>query len=72
MRETIKKKVFIIIGISLILTSSNRIYNDQIENNEKNNDLICTKNLKVSQISGRIHINNNWTDAESVGLLNMT
>ncbi len=33
-------------------------YNDEFDHN----------NLKISAVSGKIHIDNNWTDAESVGI----
>jgi len=32
------------------------------------NDKFDKENLKISKVSGKIHIDNNWTDAEAVGI----
>ena len=78
MKSIVKKRVstLAILGFTLLLTSLfciNLVFYPMGNTNflNVNNDYkIEISNLKASQISNRIHINNNWTDAKSSGLCN--
>lgn len=76
MKLITKTKILVLIIISLLFTFSPIITNwlkFNAENGEKsseNNDVINTdnKNLYISKISGKIHIDNNWSAAKSEGI----
>ena len=53
--------VLILINLSFLTTD----YENDI-NNDFSNEI--NRNLKISGISGKIHINNNWTDAKTAGI----
>ena len=78
MKSSIKQKLIIIliIGFSFTLTTLlNQNFhfhkgnkgNSKIISNENN---FNNRNLRVSKVSGRIHINNNWTAARAAGICN--
>jgi len=52
----------ITVNLSLIAGNNNKVseYNDEIN--------LDNKNLKISAISGKIHIDNNWTATKSAGI----
>jgi parallel beta-helix repeat protein len=78
MKSIVKKRVstLAILGFTLLLTSLfyiNLVFYPMGNTNflNVNNDYkIEISNLKASQISNTIHINNNWTDAKSSGICN--
>lgn len=72
LRELIMKvkKIFLIsIGIVFILstiTINTKTLN--INNGTNKTPIFENQNLKISAISGKIHINNNWSDAKTAGV----
>ena len=51
------------VGFTIILVSVNT---NLMESG--NNSTITYDELRISNISGKIHINNNWTDAKAAGI----
>ena len=65
------KKLLILIGFTIlfILTlNSNILMLDGKIGKHDNNLTTINRNLKISGISGKIHINNNWSDAKTAGI----
>jgi len=65
------KKLLILIGFSILFIlalNSNILTLDGKIGKHDNNLTIINRNLKISGISGKIHINNNWSDAKTASI----
>ena len=68
MKSNGKSKIIILISLGILFTLS-PIINNSLNFNAGNSDNnINDVNLTTSKISGRIHIDNNWTDAKAAGI----
>ncbi len=75
MKSNAKSKIIILIALGILFAVSpiitvnfSLIAENSIKSLEYNNDInLDNKNLKISAISGKIHIDNNWTAAKSAG-----
>ncbi len=70
MKSTPKTKTIILIVLGILFALS-PIINNSLNFNMGNDDAINLdkENLKISAVSGKIHIDNNWTAAKSAGIV---
>jgi len=76
MKLRTKIKILIFIFVVIISAFSSIINNwlkfsaENVDKGSENNDIINldNKNLQISRISGRIHIDNNWSEAKNAGI----
>ena len=76
MKSNAKSKIIILITLSIlfgllsiITTNLSLITSNSNKNSEYNdNRNLDNKNLQISAVSGKIHINNNWSAAKSAGI----
>jgi hypothetical protein len=76
MKSKLKKRASIIIVLGIIFAISSIYYSNpslKAVNKEKSTDYsdnftLDRENLKTSKVSGKIHIDNNWTAAKSAGI----
>ncbi|MHA2182118.1 MAG: hypothetical protein ACXAAH_11925, partial [Promethearchaeota archaeon] len=71
MKSNRKIKVLLLIVLSIIFTFLPSIeYNFNLYNgrNEIRSGFKETANLKISTISGKIHLDNNWSDSKIAGI----
>lgn len=68
MKSSAKSKIIILIPLGILFTLSTMITVNLsfIAGNSDNN--LDDVNLTPSKISGRIHIDNNWTDVKAAGI----
>jgi len=67
MKSSLKIKIFLIITFGIVFSASiisisNQFADDSEQSVNRNND------LDISTISGKIHIDNNWTDTKTAGI----
>jgi len=69
MKPNLKIKVMIIIALGIVFGLSPIISNGLIFDTGKSDESnFDNKNLKISVVSGKIHIDNNWTAAKAAGI----
>ena len=77
MKSNLKSKIIILITLGIFFGFST-LSNDSLNSNERNRDessdhgydfTLNNKNLKISAVAGKIHIDNNWTAAKSAGIV---
>ncbi len=73
MKSNPKSKLIILITLGILFALS-PIINNNLNFNGGNNDdsNLDNKNLKISAVSGKIHIDNNWTAAKAAGIVTGT
>jgi len=75
-KSNAKSKINILITIGIlfaflpIITTNFSIVSENSYSNSEfsNNSNLDIKNLKISAVSGKIHIDNNWSAAKAVGI----
>ena len=69
MKSNTKSKIIILITLGVFIGFS-ALSNDNLNFNVGNSDdsNLDNKNLQISAVSGKIHIDNNWTAAKSAGI----
>jgi parallel beta-helix repeat protein len=76
MKSNAKSKIIILIAVGILIALSPMItinFSLIVGNNNKESEyndetILDNKNLKISAISGKIHIDNNWTATKSAGI----
>ncbi|KKN41387.1 hypothetical protein LCGC14_0723830 [marine sediment metagenome] len=73
MKSNPKSKIIILITLGILFALS-PIINNNLNFNGGNSDdsNLDNKNLKISAVSGKIHIDNNWTAAKAAGIVTGT
>ena len=68
--KKITKRELILIALGIFLAFSPLMFYNNLKLYRGNSNAINLddENLKISKISGKIHIDNNWTDAKDVGI----
>jgi len=80
MKSKAKSKIIILItlgivfGLSLFIITNNNLSerNNDTSSEYSNGSNLDNKNLKISAVSGKIHIDNNWTVAKAAGIVTGT
>jgi len=69
MKPNLKTKVMILLALGIVFGLSPIISNGLIFDTGKSDESnFDNKNLKISAVSGKIHIDNNWTAAKAAGI----
>jgi len=69
MKSNAKIKTIILMVLGIIFVFSALINNNfNINAGNSNKINLDNENLKISKVSGKIHINNNWSDAKTAGI----